>query len=123
MTEVPTEVRRMLSGLIRDFERQRQTRELAAIHANPRKHKSTMLWGDKGLRWRYFELKKPNGQTVRFCWSTTRNAAGYFASWREVHFKSGKGERYDFAFRKVRLRAKALAEARYTRMKGKLATT
>ncbi len=102
----------MLQGLINDFERTRQQRELAAIKANPRAHRNTMIWSEKGLRWRYFEAKNGRGQTVHFCWSTTRNAAGWFCTWREVHYKNGTAKRFDFRFRKSRKRCREIAEAR-----------
>lgn len=72
--------------------------------------------------WRYFSnglnskrAYDRRGWEVRFCWSTKRNAAGYFLSWIErvppanSQAKSKEPQRTKWAARKSRKRAKALA--------------
>ena len=40
---------------------------------------------NRGGNWRFLKAgHDDNGHEVRFCWSTQRNEAGYFHSWREV---------------------------------------
>lgn len=90
--------------------------------ADPEKHKLTLVF-DGPMRWRYFDAGKDGrGWNVRFCWSTTRNAAGYFLSWREVRPPKGSSAKFvmkrdQWIARKARHRCKTMCEKRYDRFK------
>jgi hypothetical protein len=65
-----------------------QERQLAAIKADPVSHKKTTLF-DGPVRCRYYAAGTDGrGREVRFCYTTTRNAAGYFLGFREVRSKT-----------------------------------
>ena len=51
------------------------------------------------------------GREVRFCWSSHRNVAGYFLTWREVIGKSGF-KRSQFSAHRSRKACRAMAERR-----------
>jgi len=59
--------------------------------ADPDSHKKSMLFPD-GLRYRYWETKRPRRSTVRWCYTSTKNAAGYHLCFRQTvtkkHFKN-----------------------------------
>lgn len=66
------------------------------------------------LRWRYYDAgKNGKGQTIRFGWSTTKNIAGFFLTWREVRYVNGEGRRDMFSARRKRKAVKDLAHRRY----------
>lgn len=77
---------------------------IAAAKADPVRHKTTLQWDRADLRWRYFEGGiDRRGVRRRFCYTTTRNAAGYFLSFVEVwDSKKGRGERTRFVASKKR---------------------
>lgn len=87
---------------------------IEAAKADPVKHKKTLQF-DGPLRWRYFEGGVDRrGVRRRFCWTTTRNAAGYFLSFVEVwDSKRGRGERTDFGASKTRTLMKERARKKY----------
>lgn len=88
--------------------------------ADPAKHKLTTVFPRDGhTRYRFWQSKAsaPNKKgrkvrEVRFCWSTGRNAAGYFLTWRERDCGKGVWKRDQWAARKQRKAACALAERR-----------
>lgn len=97
---------------------------------DPKKHKLTRVMApveyDKlgrrcagGTNYRYYNpgVLDGRGSRVLFCYSTGRNVAGYFLSWRQVEYKNGTTKRFDFAARRVRKRAAALAERRCQRFR------
>lgn len=98
-----------------------QKRELAAIEADPLAHKLTRLWGEgPGPRYRYWgDIRNGKGQRVRYCWSTNRNAAGFFLGWREVWMKNGTGKRDQYVSRRSRQKVKDIARRRHDAMKAK----
>ncbi len=51
--------------------------------ADPDSHKKSMLFPD-GLRYRYFETKRPRRSTIRWCYTSTKNAAGYHLCFRQT---------------------------------------
>lgn len=57
--------------------------------------------------------KNGKGQKVRFCWSSHRNAAGFFLGWRETWMKNGTVKRDRWYSRKVKARAADVARRRY----------
>lgn len=60
---------------------QNVTAEAHAAH--PDSHKKSMLFPD-GLRYRYWETKRPRRPTVRWCYTSTKNAAGYHLCFRQT---------------------------------------
>lgn len=112
---------------------------LGAAMADPRGHKLTKLTWPKSARYRFYgnplsgyresnHAYDSRGWEVRFCWSTVRNQAGYFLSWVEripppqSKAKSHEPQRTQWAARRVRKRAKALALRRATAFQKKLTT-
>lgn len=81
---------------------------------DPAKHKLTTVFPRDGhTRYRYWQSKAGKGvREVRFCYSTGRNAAGYFLTWRERDVGGGRWKRDQWAARKVRKAACSLAESR-----------
>lgn len=81
-----------------------------AAKADPHKHRLTRVMENNDYRyWR--AGTDGRGREVRFCWSTHRNVAGYFLSWREVIGKNG-GKRDQWSARKARSACKELAAQR-----------
>jgi hypothetical protein len=110
--------------MLRDLERARNDREAKAARLDPVAHKLSKLL-DGPERYRYWPAGKDGrGRTVRFCYATVRNVAGYYLTWREVETpvkRKGKPktgdlvsttERDQWAARKLRRAACALAEKR-----------
>lgn len=82
-------------------ERLRVLEEIAEGKAE--KHRKTTIMPD-GAGYRYYTGQPDaKGREVRWCYSTKRNAAGYFLAWREV-WDSGKGEgfRDEFMAHKIK---------------------
>lgn len=104
-----------IQSLLLDLESFRQDAELRRIKENPAAHKLTRLMPHGvPMSYRYYPAGKDGrGRTVRFCWTSHRNAAGYFLGWREVISpKSGKGHRDMWAARKIKRRLAELAKRR-----------
>lgn len=113
-----------LSPLWREMELEAQRRETETARRDPAKHKLSKLM-ESGSNYRFWSGGKDGrGRTVRFCYSTGKNVAGYYLVWREVVTpvkRKGKPKEGDlvsttardqWAARKVRKRACALAEER-----------
>lgn len=83
--------------------------------AAPLEHKLTrVMEPGKSTRYRYWgSLINGKGQSVRFCWSVHRNAAGFFLGWRETVQKNGTVRRDRFLSRRSRLRCREIAHRRY----------
>lgn len=114
MDEATTRLNDAFRDILMRFEVENAQRAIAAAKADPVKHKKTLQW-DGELRWRYFEggLDR-RGVRRRFCYTTTRNAAGYFLSFVEVwDSKKGRGERKDFGASKTRKLMKERARRMY----------
>lgn len=91
---------------------------------DPKAHKLTLIMAEgKPASYRYYDAGKDGrGWEVRFGYTCWRNAAGYFLSFRETIPPKGSKAKYAlkrdmFAARKVRKRARALAERRATAFK------
>lgn len=97
--ELPIE----LQNFLMEQEVARIQNRLDMIRADPVRHKRTLQW-DGRLSWRYYEGGiDGRGVRRRFCYTTTRNAAGYFLSFVEVwNTKTGRGERQRFVASKKR---------------------
>ncbi len=88
-----------------------------AVEADPERYKYSMfldLRGRMQVGWQRAPLSQslPDGRNLTFAWSTDRNVAGYFLSWRQTIDSSGRfpvsGRDEVVAF-KLRKDAKALA--------------
>jgi hypothetical protein len=108
----------MLEMQVEAAERRRK-----AVLADPVKHKTTLEFPEGArLNWRYWGTIKSRGKTIRYCYSTERNLAGYFLSWREtVSLKSGVGKRDMFIASKRRLTVRDKAQQRHAAHKARLA--
>lgn len=114
--ELPIEMQNVLM----EMEVARIQNRIDMIRADPVRHKKTLQW-DGELRWRYFEGGiDRRGVRRRFCYTTTRNAAGYFLSFVEVYdSKRGRGEREDFVASKTRHLMKERARRKYRAWTGR----
>lgn len=109
---LPSDIADMLAAAREDARRS----QVDHIKKDPKANKLTGVFeGD--IRYLYYPAGKDGlKREIRFCYTTVRNAAGYFLSFREVLTKKG-GKRDQFAARKVRKRAAALAKGRAERFK------
>lgn len=102
-------------SLILSFNRMNNDREAAAAKANPLANKTTRVF-EPGVstNYRYWgPVKNGKGQKVRFCWSSHRNAAGFFLGWRETWMKNGTVKRDQWLARRVKARAADVAKRRH----------
>jgi hypothetical protein len=95
-----------------EFERIADARELREAQADPEAHKLSRSFSSSSAAYRYFRAGKDGrGREVRFAWSSHRNIAGYFLSWREVVGRK-ETKRDHWSAKKVRKVAKAMARKR-----------
>lgn len=116
----PPEIERMMLEMRVD----QLERERARVLADPVKHKLTTLFPEGArMNYHYWPVDKATWPRVRYCYSTERNLAGYFLSWRETVKKDGNGKRDQWIASKrrntVRDRAEARADAHNARVKPK----
>jgi hypothetical protein len=97
-----------LEHIFREMEESAQAGERKRILADPKGHKTTRLMAGH-LRYRYWSPKHklPTGESVKFCYSTGRNLAGYFLAWREIwDAEKGEGRRENWVADKKRKMAR-----------------
>jgi hypothetical protein len=108
--------------LIQSFERMNNDREAEAAKRDPLKNKLTRVF-EPGVStsYRYYgPVKNRKGQKVRFCYSTRRNAAGFFLGWRETWMKNGTVKRDQWISRRVKARCAEIAERRRNDMSNRI---
>lgn len=107
--------------LFRSFAQMNNEREATAAKADPVANKLTRVF-DPGIspNYRYYTAGV-NGKSQRivFCWSTHRNAAGFYLGWRETYRKNGDVKRDMWLARRVRSRCKDIALSRSTKARTK----
>ena len=83
MENAPLDVRVLLNRMIRDFH-QNEMEEQAKRDRESNNYSSRIF--EKGMRWRYWELKAAGqrGKRTRFCYTTTANACGCFLTFTET---------------------------------------
>jgi len=101
-----------LQALWAQLEQENRQATVRRAKADPAGHKLSRVFSGP-MRWRFYESKAGRSQCVRFCWSTTRNCAGYFLTWVETHYKKGTGARRKWSARRQRQDAKAIALRRF----------
>ncbi len=69
--------------LMADMWRDIQCAQAERHAASPDSHKKSMLFPD-GLRYRYWETRRPRRSTIRWCYTSTKNAAGYHLCFRQT---------------------------------------
>jgi hypothetical protein len=113
-TQAPPEVQRMFADLWAGLQRDNLKREQRAAEADPRAHRLSRTFnGPGGTNYHYvWGGLNGKGQSVYYCWSIHRNVAGYFLSWRQTRQKSGVTKRDQWAARRARKAAQALAKRR-----------
>lgn len=80
--------------------------------ADPLANKHTTVMPN-GAGYRYMSVpKNGKGQTVRYCYSVHRNAAGFFLGWRETIQKNGTGKRDMWLSRRVKRRVVEVCQRR-----------
>lgn len=108
MARLPAEFVRFL----RDMEQDSMAAEQRRAEADPVKHKLSRVFPPgRPLNYRYYEGGTRRGRNVRFCWSTSRNVAGYFLAWREVSTKT-ETKRDQYIANRVKQRLIERCEAR-----------
>ena len=109
MQEVPQAVRELFEKCMADWERDRMDRETRQAKADPAKHRLTRVcegrWG-----YRFFRAPSIGGAKVAYCYSTVKNVAGYYLSWRERIAEVGAGRRDEWQAHKTRRHAKHMAQ-------------
>lgn len=118
---------KLISEIWGEIQQMDRERAVARAKADPKTNKLTRVF-DGEMRWRYFDAGKDGrGWNVRFCWSTTRNAAGYFLGWRELLPPKWSRAKFDmkrdqWIARKARHRCKTKALQRLERHQSAQAT-
>jgi hypothetical protein len=92
-----------------------------AIAADPERYKHSMYSDIREVnevRWGYFRLNHSlaDGRKVAYAWSTQRNVAGYFLSWRQIispHGHAFVSDRDDIVASKLRREVKMVALQRW----------
>lgn len=117
LADAPQEVQEMFARLWKDVHAAEQKRAIETAKADPRRYRHTLIFGDVAATYRYAWAGRDGaGNDVRYCWSCHRNVAGYFLTWREMIGPHG-GRRTEFAARKVRKKARAIAHERAEKFK------
>jgi hypothetical protein len=103
--QLPRGTREALAELWSDLQQAGMRADQDRAKADPVANKLTTVFSGP-MRWLYFKPVRTRGRETRFCYSTTRNVAGYFLTWREI--ETGKRIRRD-SFRASK-RRKTVAE-------------
>lgn len=102
-----------IAGMLRDLEQADLERVQRRAEEDPKGHKLTKVFAGP-LRWRYYQSRNGRGQTVRHCYATTPNVAGYYLVWREVINKTdGRGRRDRWRATAKRTDARNIARDRH----------
>ena len=112
-----SEVRRRLEAepaiqrILMEMEITRRKAEKSAVAKDPEKHKLTTLMA-KNANYRIWRGGRDSkGRQVDFCYSSWKNIAGYYLSWREVFDQAnGEGFRDKWVGHKQRKAASAMME-------------
>lgn len=115
MKELERRVQQILAPLIMDMERDSMKREEERAKAEPLANKMTRVFPAKKMDYRYWSGRDRRGSTVRFCYSSHRNVAGFFLGWRETWYKGGKVKRDKWISRRKRRRCVEVMKARFDR--------
>lgn len=112
----------ILARIWNDIQQAEMRRERDAAWADPLAHKNTLVF-NSGVSPRYrFYAVKSRGRQTRYCWSTNKNAAGFYLFWVEVETKLAV-KRTRFTSRRVRAHVKKLAFTRFLAHRDRLAQT
>lgn len=110
----PPAIRDLMTSMWADIQRADHERSVKRAKADPVGNKTTRIWdADARMSWLYyFAGRDGRGRRVLFCYSTTRNAAGYFLGWRQVTNKDGSGKRDQWTASRTRKRMSETAKRR-----------
>lgn len=75
----------VLNELFQDIQQQDMLREVERVRTDPTAHKLTRIMQEGNLSYRYYYPISTKGRTTYYCHTTSRNVAGYFLTFREVH--------------------------------------
>jgi hypothetical protein len=106
----------VIRELFSSFAKMNNEREQKAAQADPQKHKLSRVLTKSGYLY-WDGGKNGKGQTIRFCYSTHRNVAGYFLGWREIISKQTV-KRDRWCARKTRAAVTEIARKRYNKFIG-----
>lgn len=115
MKEIERRVHQILGPLIVDLQRDSMKREEERAKADPLGNKYCKVFPAKQMGYRYWGGKDRRGSTVRFCYSSHRNVAGFFLGWRETWYRNGKIKRDKWISRRKRRRCAEVMKARFDR--------
>lgn len=106
-------VNRLFAGIWQQMMADRVKRVVEECKTDPERHRNTMVMGERGNAYRYYESKTARlGEIIRWCWTSHKNAAGFYLAFIEIH--KGKAGVRTFARGFERRRdAKADALARW----------
>ena len=103
--DLTREFNHLFGDVLADMERDRlETLKRRAL-ADPAANANAKVF-DGPMRWCFYGQR---GVGTRFCYSTMRNVAGYYLTWREDETADGKIQRDRFSGHKLKRAAKALA--------------
>jgi len=113
LQDAPPAVQKMFHEMWADIQHSQWKREIERAKADPQANKLTRVF-DQGVSLGYTYInagKNRKGQSVWFCWSKERNAAGYYLAWRQVRMRK-KTKRDQWCARKIRRRCKEISQKR-----------
>jgi hypothetical protein len=85
MDESTRRLNEAFRDIIGRFEQDNMRNEAEAAKANPQAHKLSRVMAEGRLNYRYYDGGRDRrGRRVTYCYSTGRNVAGYFLTWRQV---------------------------------------
>jgi hypothetical protein len=105
------EAQRVLEPIWRQVMETEREIEAENVDRDPEAHKTTRLMENSNYRYWPAKRRTETGARVSFCYTTHRNRAGYYLSFREVwDQKKGEGFREKFVAHKKRREARYMAE-------------
>lgn len=85
--DAPAEIKTLAAQLMDDIARSQMKIESNKAKEDPKANRLSRVFDKGAAGYRYYETKNGRGQSVRYCYSTNKNVAGYFLIWREVESK------------------------------------
>lgn len=105
-------IEQALAPLFIEIEQASRKRESEEAKKDPLKYKKTRVF-DGSAGYHYWQTRDGLGRNVRFCYSTHRNAAGFFLGWRETWNKKGGGKRDKWISRRRKKRVVEIMQRRW----------
>ena len=85
LAAVSRDINARLAPIFREFQNAENQHIAKAARADPQRYRLTTVMAEGKLSYRHWGgVKDKRGRTIKFCWSSHRNVAGYFLAWREI---------------------------------------